>query len=283
LASTPALDLRWQAGVDLPAFCELLHAALDDFAPLAIQDAEDGWRVFFRDRAARDRAVASLSTSYPTELAEIRPLDVADEDWARRSQAQLHAVRVGRLIVAPPWDVPPAIDDGAIVVVIDPSMGFGTGHHQTTRLCLSLLQEIELTGRRAIDVGTGSGVLAIATARLGAGGVIALDDDADALANAEANVLMNDVTAAVSLVHADLAEFRAAPAAVVTANLTGAVLRRHAGALRALVAGDGALIVSGFAVEEAAGVAAAFGATVEREVSEGEWAAVMLRFRSAGS
>ena len=81
----------------------------------------------------------------------------------------------------------------------------------------------------------------------------------------------------VSLVHADLAEFRAAPAAVVTANLTGAVLGRHAGALRALVAEGGALIVSGFAVEEAPGVAAAFGATVEREVFEGEWAAVLLR------
>ncbi len=283
--STPALDLRWTAGVDLPAFSELLHAALDDFNPIAIHEADAGdcWRVFFKDRAARDRAAASLAADFPAELAEIRAEDVADEEWARRSQSRLHAVRVGRLIVAPPWDVPPSVDADAMVIVIDPSMGFGTGHHQTTRLCLGLLQEIALADRHAIDVGTGSGVLAIAAARLGAAAVIALDDDADALANAEANVSLNDVKAVVSLAHADLAAFRSAPAAVVTANLTGAVLVRHADALRRLVADNGALIVSGFAVEESAGVVAAIGATIEREVSEGEWAAARLRVPAAGS
>lgn len=282
--STPALDLRWKAGVDAPAFSELLYAALDDFAPVAIHGlpsaadgADDGLRVFFKDRLGRDRAAAALSAAFAADLAALRSHEVEDDDWARRSQAHLHAVRVGRVIVAPPWDLPPATDDGTVVVIIDPSTGFGTGHHQTTRLCLSLLQEIALEHGSAIDVGTGSGVLAIAAAKLGASRAIGLDDDADALANAESNVAANGVRAAISLVHADLAAFQSPPAAVVTANLTGAVLARHAAALRALVAPGGALIVSGFAVEDTAEVVAALAATVEHAVSEGEWAAARLR------
>jgi ribosomal protein L11 methyltransferase len=274
-ARTPALDLRWNAGLDAAAFCELLHAALDDFAPIAVHEDEAGdeWRVFFKDRDARDRAAASLAAAFPTELTRIHPDDVADEEWARRSQAHLRSVRAGRVVVAPPWDVPAAAED-VIVVVIDPSTGFGTGHHETTRLCLRLLQDVGLDGARVIDVGTGSGVLAIAAARLGAREAIALDEDPDALANAAANVVMNGVEHAVAIERADLADFHAAPADVVTANLTGAVLQRHAERLRALVAPGGALIASGFTVDESAAVIAAFGAAVDRTASEGAWMAV---------
>ena len=277
MADSPALDLRWSAGPETNDLPDVLHAALDDFSPLAIHEhaSADGWRVFFRTGAQRDAAAASLRASFSNVLAEILPIDVRDEEWARRSQASLTAIRIGRMVVAPPWDE--AEHGAAIRIVIDPSTGFGTGHHETTRLCLALLQDIAIEGRRAIDVGTGSGVLAIAAAMLGAARVLAFDDDPEALRNAEDNVARNGVEHAVSLRVADLASVAVGPAEIVTANLTGGVLERYAPRLRALAAPNGALIVSGFSAAEADAVARALGEAVERRVSEGDWAALLLR------
>jgi ribosomal protein L11 methyltransferase len=186
---------------------------------------------------------------------------------------------VGRLTIAPPWDTS-AADAGTHTIVIDPSTGFGTGHHETTRLCLALLQEIDLNGRRVIDVGTGSGVLALAAARLGAADVVGIDDDPDALRNAAENVELNGAERTLSLVQADIAAFSGAPADVVTANLTAAVLMRNATALTSLVAPKGTLIASGFAPEEIEAVVAAFevvlGKSLVQAIEEGDWAAVSI-------
>ena len=109
---------------------ELLQADLLDYDVDAIDESTPGaWRVFFRTTAGRDQALAHLQRAFPNSTAA--PESVADEDWAARSQAGLKAVTAGTFIVAPPWDVP-------ITLVIQPSMGFGTGHHSTTRLLILL-------------------------------------------------------------------------------------------------------------------------------------------------
>ncbi|MEO7273634.1 MAG: 50S ribosomal protein L11 methyltransferase [Vicinamibacterales bacterium] len=279
MADYPALDLRFRIDAGTDALQDLLYAALDDFQPLAVQEHEaaDGWRVFFREAEARNSAAVALTGFSHHGLLAIEALTVPDEDWARRSQAGLTAVTVGRITVAPPWDTTTAGAAGRILIVIDPSMGFGTGHHQTTRLCLALLQSIPVEGRGLIDVGTGSGVLALAGWKLGAQPVTALDHDPDAIQNARENVAANGAEAAIAVECGELGHFTGAPAQIVTANLTAAVLMAHAARLRALLAPSGALIVSGFSPLEQREVVDAFGVPLESERVEGEWAAALLR------
>ena len=332
MASYPALDVRYEPGPDIGTLHDLLYAALDPFEPMAIHEHEtgDGWRVFFRLPAQRDSAREALSSELGDRLLALSPADVDDEDWARRSQAALTAIRVGRVVVAPPWHVPSDRDSGfgtrgstepntdgpnpdlanpesrvpspdpanpepripnpglaspesrvpdpeSITIVIEPSMGFGTGHHATTRLCLELLQSVELAGKRVIDVGTGSGVLALAAFRLGASHVTAMDNDPDALQNARENIARNGAATSIIVIEADLSAGPADRADVVVANLTGAVLQRYAATLRRMVHAGGELIVSGFSPDEMDDVIGAFGVPASMSRLEGEWAAAMLR------
>jgi len=162
------------------------------------------------------------------------------------------------------------------IIIIEPSMGFGTGHHATTRLCLAAMQQIDLRGRSVVDVGTGSGVLAIAARRLGAAGVLAIDDDPDAIAAADANVKLNQE----SRIALEIADFRSAKIGqfdLVTANLTGGLLMASAGRLQSLAIPGGRLILSGFMDHEERHVLRAFeSCDVEWRAQEDEWVCVAV-------
>jgi ribosomal protein L11 methyltransferase len=261
---------------------DLFQAALLDYAVSAIDETTepDAWRVFFNSEADRNTAAQGLSRQFPDTV--IRPLDVPDEDWVARSQASLTAVRIGDIVVAPPWDVSSEdvarrLKPGRYLIVIRPSMGFGTGHHATTRLCLAALQKLDLRGRRVIDVGTGSGLLAIAASRLGATDVVGIDEDADAFHAAQDNALLNPGTA-VTLRHVDVRRVSLEPFDVVVANLTGALLRDAAPRLYELTTPGGHLVVSGFmAAEELDVLAACSKFTVAARAEEDEWLCVIFR------
>lgn len=271
--TVPALLLRFGSKGAREAG-DLATAALLDFETAAIHEvSETEWRVFFRSADERDRALPALSP-----YGEATPLEFAAEDWARITQENLRAIAVGELIIAPPWDVSSARDQvpgaGENLIVIEPSMGFGTAHHATTRLCLLALQEIDVRGKRVLDVGTGSGVLAIAAAKLGASNVIALDNDPDALVAARDNVARNGVH--VELREFDLQKDRLPPADVLLANLTGGILRRGASELAAAARG-GTIVLSGLLVAEADLVRAAFApftSSIERRDQEG-WSSLV--------
>jgi ribosomal protein L11 methylase PrmA len=305
LAAAPALILRFPT--DDPATRELTAADIDGTGAIAIHDTDDReWRVFYETPETRDAAGGTLARAARAHGPAIVPIDVDDEDWARRSQAQLTAIRVGDVIVAPPWDLPqgpgtggqgseaidlhfpatdprpPAPGTPPILIVIEPSVGFGTGHHASTRLCLHALQRIELDGKRVIDVGTGSGVLAIAAVKLGAELVTAIDTDADAVANARQNAARNGV--AIDLHVADVADVgRLDPGVprtydVVLANLTAAWLRRLAIPLVALTSSGACLVLSGIQTFERETVADAFSSRrVDQELEEDGWIALVLR------
>jgi len=286
LGSSPALVLHFPPAAPA-ALRDRLVALLADHGLLAIQEddiaAPRQWIAHFTTADARDDALAMVGALPETRDLRVEPVAVEDEDWARRTQASLPAVRIGRLIVAPPWDLPASSEAGAgeIVVEIEPSRGFGTGHHESTRLCLLLLQRVDLAGRSLLDVGTGSGVLAIAGARLGASPVTAIDIDADALENVGENLARNRLA---GLVDARVQDFTAdpplPPAHIVTANLTGTLLARHASQLARLVAGRGVLLVSGFTVDERHLVEAAFApefGIVDSAEEAGWWAFALSR------
>jgi ribosomal protein L11 methyltransferase len=281
----------WPA-LEIAAPDDLVQAALTDFDVAAIDDnAPDMWRVFFHTDDARAQAAASLRRQF-NDLS-VSAVDVPDEDWAARSQANLKAVRVGNIIVAPPWDVGRAealphtavaprgssVAQGfnpAITIVIQPSMGFGTGHHPTTRLCLAHLQQLELRNQTVIDVGTGSGVLAMAASRLGATHVLAIDDDADAIQSARQNIDLNpgiEVTLGV----VDVRRAVLKPFDVILANLTGGLLIASTPALLSLSAPKGRFILSGFMDSEEQNALAAFSScAIEQRSQEDEWVCVTL-------
>jgi ribosomal protein L11 methyltransferase len=260
-------------------------ADLDGLDIVAIaEQAADTWQIFFRDEAARAAAVALLHAVHVPGALALRLQDVDDEDWARRSQASLRTVRAGRIAVAPPWDVEGAGDDpGVMTVVIEPAMGFGSGHHATTRLSLEALQRIELRGRRVLDVGTGSGVLALAAARLGAGRVLAIDVDPDALENARSNASLNGAPPQVEFRQADFRSEPGLQADVVVANLTGGMLVAGAAELERMVCGGGVLVLSGITAEERDRVYAVFAGGFQFcwTAEEDSWCCALLRKTAA--
>jgi ribosomal protein L11 methyltransferase len=158
-------------------------------------------------------------------------------------------------------------------------MGFGTGHHATTRLCLAELQKLDLRGKSVLDVGTGSGVLAIAAAALGAESALGIDDDADAIQAANENLECNAVTNVTFAVR-DLMKEDLPAVDVVLANLTGALVVRAASRLMTAVRDGGTLIVSGVLAAEGDDVRQAFAnRTFAALVQEDEWLAFTIRSR----
>jgi ribosomal protein L11 methyltransferase len=185
-----------------------------------------------------------------------------------------------RLLVAPPWDVPTA--PGREILVIEPAMAFGTGQHATTRTCLEELEDVLATRRvrSVLDVGTGTGILAVAAARLGVPRVVAIDLDPATLPAAQdaraRNRVPNVLLAAGGLAavrgHYDL----------VLANLLADTLVAEAAALIAHTAPGGSVVASGILVEQVDAVAAAFVPwRLERTRADGPWRT--LRFGPAGA
>ncbi len=149
-----------------------------------------------------EEALWHLSQIYPLPTPEFREL--TEDDWANAWKKHYHVLRIGkRIVIKPPWQEHERRPD-EVVIELDPGMAFGTGLHPTTRMCLQALEEHLEPGAKVLDLGTGSGILAIAAAKLGAGSVLALDNDPLAVKAARANVRANGVQNLVAVEHGSL-------------------------------------------------------------------------------
>jgi ribosomal protein L11 methyltransferase len=207
---------------------------------------------------------------------------VAAEDWAEAWKEHFHAERFGeRIVVAPSWR---AYDPrpGDVVLTLDPGMAFGTGQHETTRMCLEALERAVWRGARVLDVGCGSGILAIASAKLGAAEVRAVDVDPVCVkvtaSNAASNAASNGVEVRVS--EGSMGEawpFETAPVAafdVIVANIVARAIVEMAADLARALAPGGRLIASGIIAEREGETRAALedaGLWVEAVRAMGEW------------
>jgi ribosomal protein L11 methyltransferase len=237
---------------------------------------------------------APLSSSVLPPGATVEPAEVEDVDWVARFREGFHAFRAGRFLVAPPWEASGerASSHGQRddTLIVDPGRAFGTGTHETTRLCLAALED--LASRRplgrALDLGAGTGLLSVAAARLGASFVCASDIDREANAASRHHARLNGVR--LSVVQADGGlGFRPGSFDLVLANLMALLLVDRAAEIRALLAPGGALVLSGLLVEDVPFVRHSFatcvttgpggGATAARGSEsvrvDGEWAALL--------
>jgi ribosomal protein L11 methyltransferase len=206
----------------------------------------------------------------------IETTPVPDVDWVARFRESFRSFRVGGFVVAPPWDLP-ATAAGTHTLIVDPGRAFGTGTHETTRLCLAALEERAERGTlgRVLDVGAGTGILAVAAAHLGAPSVTATDIDPEAVAVARAHARLNGVR--LHIVRADgVASFRPGTFELVLANLTAPLVKALATDMKALLASGGALVLSGLLESDLPEVEAAFESLGRPAVRrEGEWAALV--------
>ncbi len=251
--------------------------------------AERSLRAFFPE-AVDDAALRPVVRHYLRGLRDIFPGGfvgrtrwrvIAEKNWHDGWRDHFKPQKIGkRFLVTPPWIRPK--DTRRLTVLIEPAMAFGTGTHETTRCCLEFIDELcaETVPPKALDVGTGSGVLAIGLAALGVREVLALDNDPVALEAARANLRLNGLDHAVTLSGTSVGRVRRLFPLVV-ANIILETLVELAGPLSRRVSTKGALILSGLLHDHVPAVVQRFpGFCLEQHRQRKEWSTLLLRRKS---
>ncbi|EAX47520.1 ribosomal protein L11 methyltransferase [Thermosinus carboxydivorans Nor1] len=206
--------------------------------------------------------------------------EVQEEDWASSWKNYFHPVKVGeKIVIKPSWEEYNQAE-GEIIVELDPGMAFGTGTHHTTAMCIRILEDVIKPGDVVFDVGTGSGILAVVAAKLGAGAVYAVDLDPVAVNVAVENASVNGVSHVVKVAQGDLLTGFTGTADVVVANIIADVIIRLVKDVPQKLKEGGVFIASGIIAERLGDVTAAIlaqGLVIDRVVEEGGWAAIAVR------
>lgn len=251
---------------------EAVAAAMFAAGAEGLQDLGASFVTHLASNVDVDAFVRSLRATDALLEADITPL--SDTDWSEKWKERITAHQLGALTVTPPWLA--AGRDPATTIVIEPAMAFGTGEHPTTRGVVRLMQGVIRPGDSVADLGSGSAVLAIAAAKLGAARVYAIEIDPDATENAEHNIAENGVADRVAALEGDAAVFLplVAPVRVILANIISSVLVDLLPLMAMTIADDGVIILSGILAEERQRMIEALNAAgwrVDAEDSEEQW------------
>jgi ribosomal protein L11 methyltransferase len=260
----------------------------DELAVVA--DARAPYRVIAhipQDARAADAVNATKRALWHLQAFDLRPVSElrvrsVPDDWTDAWRRDYVAQRIGRVVIVPSW-LDESLTADEVAIRLDPGMAFGTGLHPTTRGCLALLQEVVPMPRDVLDVGTGSGILAVAALRLGAGRATAFDTDQLAVEAAASNAARNRLGDTLEVRHGTLPETPTRRFDLVLANLVASVLVELAARLAAHTRPGGTLIAGGILGDRADEVNAALASAGFRRVArhdDGEWVSLRLERRA---
>ncbi|WP_431029742.1 50S ribosomal protein L11 methyltransferase [Lysinibacillus sp. LZ02] len=207
--------------------------------------------------------------------------EVDEEDWATAWKQYYHPVKISeRFTIVPTWEDYKPVSTDELIIELDPGMAFGTGTHPTTVMCLQALEKVVQVGETVVDVGTGSGVLSIGAALLGAKSVHALDLDEVAVASARENVTLNKVDHVVEVFRGNLLDTVKEPADVVVANILAEIIVTFTDDAYSIVKPGGLYVTSGIIGAKKDEVRAALeqsGFTIEEVLMMEDWVAIVAR------
>jgi ribosomal protein L11 methyltransferase len=233
---------------------DLLSGIIYSLGCLGIHEInQKRWRVYFTKDSTHDHALSLF-----LKLKELNPnlnktdlviSEITSNDWNAEWKKYFKPIQpVKNIWIRPPWENLPHQGNG-IELIIDPQMAFGTGHHETTTLMIKLMSQMFFQGVEILDVGTGSGILAILAAKLGAKSITAIDIDSDAIANADHNIELNKMSN-INTKCCDLQSLKRDRFAVILANINYEILISSISQLRDFLKENGKLLISGILKEE---------------------------------
>ncbi len=237
------------------------------------------WTPLLRSKV--ESALANFRREFPSLDLSYRKTIVREQNWNRKWEKQTGIVEAThRIIIKPSWKKLPARYKNSIVLHIDPKMSFGTGHHETTRLSLGLIERFIKPDMNVLDFGTGTGVLAIACIRLGAKSVSAVDTDEWSIENAKENVKRNRVQKQIFVIQGSVSAIPRRKYELIVANIDYKTIARFLSSLSKHLSNQGILIFSGILTDDLPSLRRMFAehrlALVEC-VHENEWSSVVLR------
>ncbi len=264
---------------------EVLSAWLFTLGCSGCEETESGIRAWFEADSWNDEKEKRL-TRYAARLSnrfsesDMSVSRVPAENWNEKWKENFKTFRVGEsIIVQPDWEKGKAAE-GETLITIAPKMAFGTGHHETTKLILQILEKTALSGKSVLDAGTGSGILAIYTALRGAAKADAFDNDPQAIENAAENLELNGVAEKVNLCTGELNDMAVRSYDIIVANINRNVLIDLAAAWENFIHGGSRLVLSGLLCADRPAVQEAYAAKGWKTVEvrdEGEWSALCLQ------